>query len=159
MVGKEEVDHEHVSLLCSTQVDSPSVSLWYVLWTTLRSGHWPDERRYISNHFKNLTMKIIILLKIISWLQVRKINEIIDKKKTHLEKKRYNTTLCSTFWPQSFISKHSNIHKHDKITQIILRKKWFPTRWIFQVCIYVNRSNDIIIHIWLNLKITDFNWN
>ena len=31
MVGKEEVDHEHVSLLCSTQVGSPSVSLWYVL--------------------------------------------------------------------------------------------------------------------------------
>ena len=31
LVGKEEVDHEHVSLLCSTQVDSPSVSLWYVL--------------------------------------------------------------------------------------------------------------------------------
>ena len=51
MVGKEEVDHEHVSLLCSTQVGSPSVSLWYVLWTALRSGHWPDERRYISNHF------------------------------------------------------------------------------------------------------------
>ena len=31
MVGKEEVDHEHVSLPCSTQVGSPSVSLWYVL--------------------------------------------------------------------------------------------------------------------------------
>ena len=27
MVGKEEVDHEHVSLLCSTQVGNPSVSL------------------------------------------------------------------------------------------------------------------------------------
>ena len=27
----EEVDHEHVSLLCSTQVGSPSVNLWYVL--------------------------------------------------------------------------------------------------------------------------------
>ena len=51
MVGKEEVDHEHVSLLCSTQVGSPSVSLWYVLWTALKSGHWPDERRYISNLF------------------------------------------------------------------------------------------------------------
>ena len=31
MVGKEEVDHEHVSLLCSNQVGSPSLSLWYVL--------------------------------------------------------------------------------------------------------------------------------
>ena len=53
MVGKEEVDHEHVSLLCSTQVlvGSPSVSLWYVLWTALRLGHWPDERQYVSNHF------------------------------------------------------------------------------------------------------------
>ena len=51
MVGKEEVDHEHVSLLCSTQVGCPSVRVWYVLWTALRSGHWPDERRYISNHF------------------------------------------------------------------------------------------------------------
>ena len=49
--GKEEVDYEHVSLLCSTEEGSPSVSLWYVLWTALRSGHWPDERRYISNHF------------------------------------------------------------------------------------------------------------
>ena len=38
-------------IICSTQVGSPSVSLWYVLWTALRSGHWPDERRYISNHF------------------------------------------------------------------------------------------------------------
>ena len=28
---KEEIDHEHVSLLCSTQVGSPLVSLWYVL--------------------------------------------------------------------------------------------------------------------------------
>ena len=27
MVGKEEVDHEHVSLLCSTQVGSPLISL------------------------------------------------------------------------------------------------------------------------------------
>ena len=31
MMGKEEVDHVHVSLLCSTQVGSPSDSLWYVL--------------------------------------------------------------------------------------------------------------------------------
>ena len=27
------------------------LSLWYVLWPALRSGHCPDERRYISNHF------------------------------------------------------------------------------------------------------------
>ena len=54
MVGKEEVDHELLSLLCSTQVGSPSVSLWYVLWTALRSGHRPDKRRYISNHFTSL---------------------------------------------------------------------------------------------------------
>ena len=33
MVGKEEVDHEHVSLLCSTQVGCPLVGLWYVLCT------------------------------------------------------------------------------------------------------------------------------
>ena len=51
MVGKEEADHEHVSLLCSTQVGRPSVSLWHILWTALISGHWPDERRYINNHF------------------------------------------------------------------------------------------------------------
>ena len=31
MMGKEVVVHEHVSLLCSTQVGSPSVCLWYVL--------------------------------------------------------------------------------------------------------------------------------
>ena len=31
----EEVNHLHVSLLCSTQVGSPSVSLWYVLCTGL----------------------------------------------------------------------------------------------------------------------------
>ena len=40
----------------STQVGSPSVSLWYVLWTALRSGHWPDERRYISNHLIQVTL-------------------------------------------------------------------------------------------------------
>ena len=28
LVGKEEVDSEHVSLLCSTQVGSPLVCLW-----------------------------------------------------------------------------------------------------------------------------------
>ena len=31
MVGKEEVDHKHVSLLCSTQVAHQLNSLWYVL--------------------------------------------------------------------------------------------------------------------------------
>ena len=51
LVGKEEVEHEHMSLLCSTQVGSPSVSLSYALWAALRLGHRPDERRYISNHF------------------------------------------------------------------------------------------------------------
>ena len=40
-----------MSLLCSTHVGSPSVSLWYVLWIALKSGHWSDERRYINNHF------------------------------------------------------------------------------------------------------------
>ena len=35
MVGREEVDHEYVSLLCSTQVGSSSVSLWYVHWRTV----------------------------------------------------------------------------------------------------------------------------
>ena len=50
MVGKEEVDHEYVSLLCSTQVGSPSVSLWYLLRTALRSGHRLDERRYVYNY-------------------------------------------------------------------------------------------------------------
>ena len=30
-VRKEEIDHEYESLLCSTQVGIPLVSLWYVL--------------------------------------------------------------------------------------------------------------------------------
>ena len=38
MVEREEVDHEYVSLLCSIQVGSPSVSLWYVLWACLASS-------------------------------------------------------------------------------------------------------------------------
>ena len=31
MVGKEKVNHEYVSLLCSTKVGSPLVCMWYIL--------------------------------------------------------------------------------------------------------------------------------
>ena len=63
MAGKEEVDHEHVSLLCSIQVGSPSVSLWYVLGFALRSGPLPDERRYISNHFIHSYLTLVDLFR------------------------------------------------------------------------------------------------
>ena len=59
IVGKEKVDSEYVCLLCYTQVGSPQVGLWYVLLTALRSGHWPDERRYISNHFNSIHTQIL----------------------------------------------------------------------------------------------------
>ena len=32
-VGKEEVYYEYASLLCFTQVGSPLVKLWYVMYT------------------------------------------------------------------------------------------------------------------------------
>ena len=31
--------------------------MWYVLWTALRSGHWPYERRYVSKHFNSIQFK------------------------------------------------------------------------------------------------------
>ena len=36
MIGKVKVDQEYVSLLCSAEEGSLLVSMWYVLWITLR---------------------------------------------------------------------------------------------------------------------------
>ena len=44
MMGKEEVDHEHVSLLCSTKVGSP---------ISIGSEHVRGEQRFSENRIKS----------------------------------------------------------------------------------------------------------